>query len=171
MAARNKQDKEALLLVVDELRRHYDNLADSFNHLRGKALALLVGEVAMVTFLFSSESGSRDQFAVTQVYGGVFLLVGVLAMFYAFLQFLSVISSAQLSHPPETKMTRNLEKYFDNNPVAILEYLKSEYELAIEHWVGLMGVRARRFMWGIYGFSAGSFILIVLKYGVGGIGL
>ena len=67
MATRLENDTELLVLAVDELRRLHDSITQSFDNLRGKALALLAGEVAIVTFLFSADGSKKHAFFTDQV--------------------------------------------------------------------------------------------------------
>ncbi len=160
-------EKEAQLLsvTVDELRRHYDYVCTGFNHLRTKALALLGGEVAIVTFLFSADSNAA--FIPKVVYGAVFLLIGIALMTTAFLLFLWVLSPATWHHPPETKLTRKLNKNFNSDPNEFMEYLKDEYNEIIERCIAKTGARATKFNIGLYSLAFGTVILIMLKYGGG----
>jgi hypothetical protein len=162
MAIKNKDEKELLTLAIDELRRHYDNVNDSFNHLRTKALALLVGEVAIITFIFSSPGLVMPKI----VYGIIFLATGVALLIISFVLFLAVLSSASWCHPPDTNITKRLQKFFDS-PVEFLIYMKDDYEDCIVKCIGIVGIRSSRFMWAVYAFSIGTLMLVVIKYGGG----
>lgn len=47
-----RDDTDVSAAAVEEMRRLYDNISTSFEHLRTKALALLAGELAIIPIPF-----------------------------------------------------------------------------------------------------------------------
>ncbi|MEO5499730.1 MAG: hypothetical protein ABIR46_04485 [Candidatus Saccharimonadales bacterium] len=167
MPTPDPSEKELLTIALDELRLLHNNINTSFDNLRNKALALLAGEVAIVTFIFSSDNDGNSWFLDNSVplYGLVIYAVGITLLAYAFAMFLAVISSATWKHPPEKKDIADLNHRFHKNPVEFLSYLKNEYVNAIDHCVGIINQRSDKFMRGVYTLSGGIIILVVVKYG------
>jgi len=165
-----KDQKELLALGIDELRRLYDMVAGSLDNLRAKALALLVAEIAIVTFLFTNNRGNFTSIKI--IYGIVFLLIGIACLAGSFFTFLRVISPIKdWEHPPETKDLKNMYKSFDSSPKKFLETLKDDYIRIIPSCIGVLDTKSRRFSQGVYLLSAGVFIVLLIKYGGGTINL
>ncbi len=163
-------ETETLKISLEELRRHYDAITSGFDHLRSKALAVLVGELAVVTFLFSAQAPSRE-FAIVNVSSAVFLGLGVLLLVLGFVLSLWVSSPTSWTHPPETKIVQNNTRWFQDKPENILQYLHEEYVEAIR-WCGAKASRRSDMLtWAIYSLSGGILILSVLKYGGGALHL
>ena len=156
-------EKEILQTNLDELRRHFDSVTNGFDRLRSKALALLVAELAVVTFLFTSD-GSIQWFP-NQLYGAVFLGIGIVLLVLAFILALWVVSPATWMHPPDTVMARDLKRWFDNDPIKYLEYLNKEYIAAIHLAIKIVSRRATLFTWVIFSLSGGVFIVTMIKFG------
>lgn len=160
-------EERTLTVVIEELRRMYDCVGSDFESLRTKALALLAGEVAIVTFLFSTDTIGNKGFSVplTPAYGAILFAFGCILLLTAFVLFLTVVATVRWTHPPTEKDIIDLKDRFDNDPVRFLRYLKNDYIGAINHCVGKINGRARRFMIAVYAFSIGVFMLILIKYG------
>lgn len=157
-------------VVVDELRRLYDAITSSFDHLRTKALGLLAGEIAIVTFLFAAKP-SDNGFDILIVSNFIFFFVGVVLMSASCILLISVLASSSWSHPPDTRDTRKMEKRIGSTELDVLLYLKEDYEEVVAICARIISKRAERFMWAVYMFILAAFILVVLKYGGGGITL
>lgn len=161
---KNENHKDLLKEGVAELRRLYDAIAHSHDNLRAKALALLVAEIAIVTFLFSA--GDPNPFSVKIIYGIVFLAIGIVCLIGSFAMFLWVISPIkEWPHPPESADLRNIHKNFDNSPSKFLATLKDDYILAIHVCAKTLTKRSNKFSTAIYLLSAGIFIVLMIKYG------
>lgn len=171
-ATDQENEKELLKESVAELRRLYDAVARSFDHLRTKALALLAGEVAIVTFLFSGNSSSSGLMQQSPpIYGLVFYGLGIALLAFAFLMFLMVLSSITWKHPPEEKDVRNITARFNSNQVEFLHYLHNEYLEKIAYCTNKIGDKSSKFMRGLYALSIGIFLVILVKYGGGTLAL
>src|ERR1700722_6232309 len=92
----SRQEKRIISkLALKELHRLYDHLCRNYDQLRLKTLALLAGEVAIITFIFSStvySGGKMIPLLPAENYGKVFYWGGVIIIGLAFILFLSVIS-------------------------------------------------------------------------------
>jgi hypothetical protein len=167
MATRYQNQNELLKLGVDELRRLYDGISHSLDNLRAKALALLVAEIAIVTFLFTSgENGTFTSIKI--VYGIIFLCIGIACLASCFFMFLWVISPVKdWEHPPETRDLKDIFKNFDNDPNKLLETLKDDYIRIIPGCIKVIGSKSKKFTTGVYLLSVGVFIVLMIKYGGG----
>jgi hypothetical protein len=168
----NSDDQRELLKAgVDELRRLYDAVAHSLDNLRAKALALLVAEIAVVTFLFTS--GSDNTFtSIKIIYGIVFLSIGISCLLGSFLMFLWVISPVKYwEHPPESKDLKNIYKNFDHSSIKFLETVKDDYIRIIPNCSQVLTHKSKKFSAGVYLLSAGVFIVLMIKYGGGTLNL
>lgn len=160
---------ELLQLGIDELRRLYDFISETYDNLRTKALALLAGEVAMLTFLFNAKQENKPIIDLQSVSDCVFLGVGVTALVVAFLLFLRVLHPEQWDHPPESKDLKNIKERFNNNHTTYLETLKDHYLEVIPACNAKLAKKSKYFVYAIYALVTGIFIVAVLKYGNGGL--
>lgn len=166
----NKIRQELHQLGIDELRRLHDAIGVSFEGVRSKSLALLAGEVAMVTFLFSSEA-SHALAKPFIVYAMVFYGVGVLLLVIAFILLLSIITPVQWHHPPETTDLEDMDDRFNGSPENFNVYLKNEYIKSIRKCAPKLEVKSRRFIWATFLLAIGIFVVALLKFGGGTINL
>jgi len=152
------------------LRRLYDSITGSFDHLRTKALGLLAGEIAIITFLFAAKP-TDNGFNIRIVSNFIFFFVGVTLMTASCILLINVLASSKWGHPPETKDTKKMKSRIGLTRLKVLLYLKEDYENTITMCAQILSKRAERFMWAVYTFILAAFILVVLKYGGGGITL
>lgn len=167
MATKEENQKELHRLAIHELHRVYDGVVRSFDHLKTKALALLAGEAAIVTFLFSSNGTGSSFFqkgTSVPTYGFVLFGVGITLLVGAFIIFIHVISIAKWTHPPDEKDLADIYGRFNNSPLEFLEHMKSEYTRTIPQCISILGRRSVRFMWGVYSLSVGIALLVLVKY-------
>lgn len=166
---KNENDKELLEITIKELHRLYDHVSNSFDHLRTKALALMGGEVAILTFLFSANGNSSKTFfhKSAPIYGVVFYGIGIALLVGAFSAFLYVISTVSWQHPPDEKDVANVTDRFNHDVIRFLNHLISEYIESINHCIKVINLKSGRFMWGVYALSLGIFIMVMLKFGGG----
>lgn len=160
MASRN--DVEVLRICVEELRRLYDSVSVSFEQLRTKALALIAGEVAIIAFLFSPNSG-RFFISPAPVYGFVIFGIGLALLALSFIMLLTVISTVSWTHPPDEKDIKDLNNKFKTEE-SFLTALKDDYMQAIAHCIKKTNARSIRFMIGVYSLSGGFALLVLIKY-------
>lgn len=164
---KESQEKELFAECNTELRRLYDYVAHSFEHVRNKALALLVGEVAVVTFLFSG-GGFNGILANSQpAYGTVIYGLGIALLIYAFVMYFSVVSTIQWPFPTEEPDMKNPSAKFKNNPLEFQKYLHAEYMSKVPQCIVKVRQRSLWFMRGTYALAVGVFLIILVRYGGG----
>ena len=149
---------------VNELRRVYDYIVRTFEHVRNKALALLVGEVTVAIFLYSDIGKSSLLTKKSPLYGYAFFGIGTALLFFAFYKFLRVVSTVTWAFPTEDYDMKNPTARFNDSRLEFLEYLHSEYYKKIPHCISIVKQRSKWFMEGIYALTGGVFFVILVKY-------
>jgi hypothetical protein len=163
MGTETENQKELLRICVDELKELYESIEQSMEHVRNKGLALLAGEIAIATFLFAPKDGGFFPKPVP-IYGFIIFGVGILLLFLSAGIFLYVLSKVRWTRPPDEKDISDLNKRFNNSPYEFLEYMKKGYISAIDHCGSKVSRRANALMLGIYMFSFGILLVILIKY-------
>jgi len=153
------EEIEVLKQTILELRRRYDHINNAYDQLRFKVLGLLGGEVAGVTFIFSSGGFMPDQ-----NYGKVFYVMGIVLIVAAFSLLMSLISSVEWSLPLEVK---KLKEHKKNPPdeLGFLEYIRDEYLTCVRKTIDQYEIRMKRFDRTVYILVAGVIMLLVIKLG------
>lgn len=156
---------------VVELRRLYDYISSSMDRLRAKTLALLAGEVAIVSFLFTSNRADQSRQILVSVSDAVFLGTGAILLILAFIIFLWLLQPVDWEHPPETSELIESEKHYNGSDEKFLERLVACYLRVIPACNVKVSVRSKRFVLAVYFLAIGIFMVTVLKYGNGGLAL
>lgn len=169
--ASKKESIEFLELGLAELKQLHDAISSSYDSIKAKALALLAGEVAIVTFLFADSSGTKVSPSNYTISTAIFYIMGIVMLSLSFLCFLYVVSIISWRQPPESKIIKNARDWFNDDKEKLLIYLHSEYNEAITHCNSLLSTKAKRYTQGIYLLVFGILILVLLKYGKGVINL
>jgi hypothetical protein len=147
-------------VAISELQRIYDHVSNSFDQLRVKTLALIAGEVAIVSFIFSG-----DQTLVpTQTYGKILLGLGLSFMAVAFTMFLWTISSMPWLIPVTLQEVEDIDERYEDTQ-AFLKFVKKDYIECINHCMKKVEPRAKRFDTAIYLLMLGVIIVLVIKFG------
>lgn len=170
MTPKGKKEKDyqqLLQLVIDDLKRLYDFVDRTFDGLRTKALALLAGEVAILTFLFADDARRSPILENQSDY--IFLGIGVTALIMAFLKLLWILHPVQWEHPPESRDLRDLQERFNGDPIKYLEQVKSQYLEVIPGCNAKLARKSNAFVRAIYLLVIGIVVVAVLKYGDGGL--
>ncbi len=154
-----EERKKILRTAIEELRRVCEHVSNIYDQLRIKALTVMAGEVAIVSFMFAGEGVPIPEAA----YGRIFYFAGVLLLSGAFLALLWTVSPLEWKIAYDLYSSDELKKF--NTEVEFLEYLNNDHRTAVTHCMPLVGKRAKRFTWTIYALSLGVIILIVIKYG------
>lgn len=155
----NKQDLYDLNLV--ELRDLFGVINTSYDRLRAKAITLLIGQVAIVTFLFSG-GVARPRI----IYGFVFYGLGILLLGLPFVIYLWIISPDTWDHPVDLDGSDVLSrKYVSKNDYT--KHLVDEYIVVIGSNSKRLYKRSRPFVTATYLLSIGIFIMLLLKFGGG----
>jgi len=162
-----EEEKAILLNCVHELRRLYDHVTRSFEQLRNKSLALLVGEVAIVTFLFSDNLPNKLLHHSQPSYGVVIFGLGTALLIFSFVTYLAVISTITWVFPTEEYDMKNPTDRFKGDHLEFLKYLHAEYMTKIPVCIAKSKQRSDWFMMGTYALSAGIFFITLVKYGGG----
>jgi hypothetical protein len=153
---------------VVEVRRLYDYISGSMDRLRTKTLALLAGEVAIVSFLFSSGKTDENRDIITSVSDIVFFGTGVALLALAFVLFLWLLQPVDWEHPPDTAELLESDRHFGGNGEKFLERVLKHYLRVIPECNRKLSSRSRKFVQAVYFLAIGVFIVAVLKYGNGG---
>lgn len=162
---KQENEKELLQICVNELNELYESIEQSMEHVRTKGLALLAGEIALATFLFAPKGTNQGFFTNNvPVYGFVIFGLGIFLLFLSAGIFLYVLSKVRWVRPPDEKDIANLNKRFNSSPYEFLEYMKDGYTSAINHCGEKVTKRANALMVGIYSFSFGIALVILVKY-------
>lgn len=156
---------------VNELRRLYDYISSSMDKLRSKTLALLAGEVAVVSFLFTSNRTDPGREILVSLSDAVFLGTGVVLLILAFVIFLWLLQPVEWEHPPETSEMIESEKHYNGSEEKFLERLVAHYLRVIPSCNTKLGIKSKRFVLAVYFLALGIFLVAVLKYGNGGLAL
>jgi len=157
--------KELMQVCVNELNELYESIEQSMEHVRTKGLALLAGEIALVTFLFSPRGKGENLLSGdVPIYGFVIFGLGILLLFLAAGTFLYVLSTVRWTRPPDEKDIADINKRFNSDPYEFLEYMKIGYTSAINHCARMVTRRANALMVGVYLFSFGILLVVLVKY-------
>lgn len=158
----NDQEKVKILKVsLDELRRFFDHVSNIYDQLRVKALALIAGEVATATFIFSADN-TRHIPAESGM--KIFYFSGIVILGAAFGILLWIVASFTWKIPHDLDDSNKLYKKY-NSELEFLEYLHDDFIGAIQHCLPAVDKKARKFNWAIYLLAAGIIMLLVIKYG------
>ncbi len=154
-------ERERILeAAIVEQQHTFARVSNIYDQLRLKALAVLAGEVAMITFLFSGDGVALPE----ETYGKLFYYTGVVALLFAFGLLMWTISPLLWKMPYDTYSSKDLiSKY--KTKLAFLEYLNDDYMEAINHCSSNVSRRSKRFNWTIYTLCVGVTILLAIKYG------
>lgn len=155
-----EDETEILKLSIIELRKTFDRISNIYDQLRIKAMGVLGGEVAVVTFMFSGNGIPIP----TIVYGRIFFFVGIVLLGIAFGLLLWTISPLEWKMPYDQYLTAELKARFRSSK-DFLVYLNDDHVEAVKHCQKYVGIRGKRFTWTIYLLSVGAIILMVIKFG------
>lgn len=160
----SEDDKIAILeSSITEQQRLYDIISNIYDQLRIKALALIAGEVAIVSFLFTNWDFDKALIGSDRTF---FFFVGVIFLGLSLGALLWIISTV------DWKMAHGLNKakeLFDNSnhntKASFLEYLHDDYTNVNRYCSGLVGNKCRKFNWTVYLLAVGVIIIMVIKFG------
>ncbi len=149
--------------IVDDLRYLHRSVIDALDSMRRRALALLGGDIAIVTFLFGTGTYKLTT-NTPPLYGILLLIVGIILLLTSSFLTLWILQPISITTPPDTKDTRNLGERFDDNEAKYLRYMKSEYEDAADALIISVGRRSKMLVWATKLLAIGVIIMVVLKY-------
>jgi hypothetical protein len=150
---------QILKIAIGEMRSTFNHVSNIYDQLRIKALGVLAGEVALITFMFSGDGVAIPDVA----YGRIFFFTGVFFLGAAFGLLLWTLSPLEWKMPYDEFSSEALKKY--KTEEEFLEYLNDDHIVATQHCLKYVSLKARRFTWTLYLLSAGAIILMVIKFG------
>lgn len=159
-----KEDKKQMLKhSLREHRNNFDHINNIYDQLRIKALALIAGEVAIVTFLFSGWDFKKAVFDNDRT---LVFATGILFLSLAFGIFLWIISTVQWSFPHNLKSAKEIltDKNISTED-EFLEYIHDDFVIVNGRNNSIVTSKCKKFNWSVYLLSAGVIIIMVIKFG------
>lgn len=159
---RSEDDEEirVLKLALSEYRHVYDHVAKGYDQLRIKALAMLAGEVALGTFIFSSST----LIVPREYYGKVFFFSGIFFLLASLGIILSTLRSMDWKIPSDPDDVQALKTKFSTEK-DYLKFIVDDYLMCIHFCKNLSEKRVGRFNWAIIALSVSAIMLLVIKFG------
>lgn len=160
---RHKDDIEILKISLTELRRFYDHLSNIYDQLRVKTLGLMVGEVAIVSFIFANGTNlSVPEDADRQF----FFWLAITLLSIAFALFVKIISTMDWTIPHNLENSKEI--YNNKNygsELKFVEYLHDDFIDSIQACRPKVEKKTKMFNQAVYILLAGVIILMVIKFG------
>lgn len=149
-------EKSVLRMSIEELRHCYDHICNIYDQLRLKALALIAGEIAIVSFIF----GTSDRLEVPKAADRrIFLSVGIIALVVAFGLLLWIISTVTWRFPHDFENAAYILKKAHSDEDEYLEYLHDDLVKDVNANLAITSPKLKKFNWSVYLLSAGAIIL------------
>lgn len=156
-----QKDKEpTVAIVLDDLRRLYDHISANYQSLKNRVLALIAGEVAIVSFIFSGDGFELDKFTSAE---RIFFFLGVILLGVAFGLLLWIVSTADWQIPLDVGESKKLYQRF-NSKLDYMEHIKDDYEGCVVYCLGRMATRAKVYNRTLFILSSAILILLVIKF-------
>lgn len=157
-------NKAAILkAAVEEQRHFYHCISNTFDQLRIKALTLIAGEVAIITFLFvGGEEGSK--ISLTRIDVIILFAVAVGCLLVAFGLLLWTISTVIWKQAHGYMSSEEILKKYKSEQ-DFLHYLNNDYANINMHNANVIAPKLKRFNWIVYLLSAGAVLILLIKYG------
>lgn len=160
MAYKETEETKVLQGSIDELRRTYDHITNIYDQLRLKALALIAGEVAIVAFIFTDYTNSKN-FVPVGTDRQVIFFGAIAALGLAFGFLLWVISSVPWKLAHDTVKSGKLHKDYSTHK-EFLEYLNDYYCDVLDYCNKLVSNKCKKFNWVVYLLAAGVILLLIV---------
>lgn len=154
---------ETIKVSIEEQRHLYAITSNIYDQLRIKALALIAGEVAIVTFLFTGWDFRKVLEGSDRTF---FFLSGVILLGLAFAFLLWIISTVpwKMAHNFSTANVHFNDQNAGNYQ-RFLEKLHDDYCSVNKYCLNLVSGKCRKFNWSLYVLSAGVITIMVIKFG------
>jgi len=154
---------EILKTSIEEQRRLYDTTSNIYDQLRIKALALIAGEVAIATFLFTDWDVRKILIGSDRIF---FFFTGVVLCGLAFGFLLWIISTVpwKMAHNFDTAQAWFSDKNH-NSHTSFLEHLHDDYCNVNKYCANIVTKKCEKSNWAVFMLSAGIIILMVIKFG------
>lgn len=150
---------EVLKSSIAEYQRIYSSVSNIYDQLRIKTLALIAGEVALLTFIFTDNFAFPGNYYIrVLLFAGIACLIGAAGIFFW------IISGLDWLFPYEFMTADKIHKRFATK-LAFYEFLNDDYIVAVTHNKTPVILRAKRINRAIYLLAAGVTIVLVVKYG------
>lgn len=163
--ATTPQQIEILRASITQLQKVYEHISNIYDQLRLKALALIAGEVAIVSFIFGDPNSRNIPDGADR---RVFFFAAVVFLGLAFGILLWVISTVDWKLPHDfTKADDMLADKNRNTPQSFLKYLHNDLCEVNDYCNKIVTRKCRKFNWTVYLLAAGVIILMVIKFGGG----
>lgn len=157
------QKEQIIHTSLDEQRRLFDGTSNIYDQLRIKALALIAGEVAIVTFLFTGWDFRDKLMDGDRI---VFFYLGILLLGLAFGFLLWIISTVPWTMPHDYS---NAKRWTEDknylNHQEFIEYLHDDYVAASTVNVKIVSNKCKKFNWSVFLLAGGVIIIMVIKFG------
>ena len=156
----DEQYEADINVALDELRARYGRCNSNYDNLQNKFFALLAGQLAVATLLFSSGFTDGNFHDPT---GKVFFIIGAVFLVAAIgIAFMSV-SSSTWAEVPELRRILENDEIKAHPGIKFKERIKLDYEGAVEDCTRLYRKRATNLDWSIRSFVVGVILLLMLK--------
>ncbi len=156
------EEEKTLAVAIEEQRRAYDHISNIYDQLRIKALALIAGEVAVITFIFSGDSARYAPIGVDRM---IFFYTGIALLLASAVILLWIVSTVgwKLAHSSMSSLT--LRNEYPTH-LKFLRYLNDDYCKVNAHCQGIINKKCARFNVVVYLMPIGVIMLLVItKFG------
>lgn len=161
MAADTDDNIKIIKASIVELRHSHEHISNIYDQLRLKALALIAGEVAIVSFIFGDEKTKIPEESDRKV----FFFVGLILLGLSFGALLWIISTVRWKLPHDfAKANDLLSDKNRNTEIAFFKCLHDDFCDVNEHNNKIVSNKCKKFNWVVYALSAGVIILMVMKF-------
>jgi len=166
MATDISEKNKIITVALEELRRVHDHVSNAYDQLRVKALAMIGGEVAIITFILAADDHSK--IVVSDIAEKIFLIAGIVALILAFILLLGAVLSSDWPVPGDMNEIELIDNGIDDRYDTLekfLKFLRKDYLEGNRECMKILERKGRRANWALYLLLAGAILLIVLKYG------
>ncbi len=138
----------------------YEQISNTYDQLRVKAVALIAGEVALVAFIFTTSKLTIP----VEYYGRIFFFTGIVSLITSFGFLFWTISALDWKMPTDLFDSDEIIRKYPTEK-EFLKYVHHEYVISISHCLPRVDKRAKRFNWTLYLLAASAIVLLVIKFG------
>lgn len=154
---------EILKVSIKEQQSIYTHINNIYDQLRIKSLALIAGEVAIMTFLFTNWDLKKSLHDGDRVF---FFFSGVVFLALAFGLLLWIISTVEWKIPHTLESSKELLSNKNRNTEQkFLEYLHDDYTNVNKSCMKLVSDKCKKFNWTVFLLATGVIIVMVIKFG------
>ncbi len=148
---------------IKEQKLMFEYTNNIYDQLRIKALALIAGEVAILTFLFNTWNFRLILKDSDRIF---FFFTGVVFMGLAFAFLLWIISTVPWKFPHDLQSAdAHLNNKNYDSEESFLKILHDDYIVVNKHNSEIVTNKYKKFNWTIFLLAAGVIIVMVIKFG------